>query len=45
MGKKSLELQVSFDYKMRSEIIEPAPPLPTAQMEHARDLKFCKVGP
>ena len=37
------KLQVSSEYKMCSSIFEPPPP--TAQTEHARDLKFCMVGP
>ena len=37
------ELQVSSEYKMRRRIFEPPPP--TAQTEHARDLKFGMVGP
>ena len=36
-------IQVSSKYKMRKRIFEPPPP--TAQTEHARDLKFGMVGP
>ena len=37
-----VNVQVSFEYKIHSQIIEPPP---TAQTEHARDLKFCMVAP
>ena len=38
-----IKVQVSSEYKMCSRIFEPPPP--TAQTEHARDPKFCMIGP